>query len=170
MKKISPRGMKLLKSVHLLSAMMWAIGVISMAVVGFISPESGDELHILLFVNRCIDNVLVIPGAIITIVTAVIYGICTNWGFFKHKWITVKWIAAVAVAVIGTFYFNVKMERCIEITALSRDTALINPELLGNMQITMIGSCFQASVLAALVVISVFKPWKKRNDLPVKEI
>ncbi len=68
----------------------------------------------------------------------------------------------MAVTIAGTFYFNVKMERCVEITALSRDTALTNPELLGNMQITLTGTCFQAAVLVALVVISVFKPWKKK--------
>ena len=170
MNKISPKGLKILKTVHLLSSMMWVVGVISMAVVGFISPESGDELYMMLSVNRHIDDVLVIPGAIITIITALIYEICTNWGFFKHTWITVKWIAAMAVTIAGTFYFNVKMERCVEITALSRDTALTNPELLGNMQITLTGTCFQAAVLVALVVISVFKPWKKKNNLSVKQI
>ena len=150
MNKISPKGLKILKTVHLLSSMMWVVGVISMAVVGFISPESGDELYMMLSVNRHIDDVLVIPGAIITIITALIYEICTNWGFFKHTWIT--------------------MERCVEITALSRDTALTNPELVGNMQITLAGTFFQAAVLVALVVISVFKPWKKKNNLSVKQI
>ena len=162
MKKISPKGMKILKTVHLLSSMMWVVGVISMGVAGVISPGSGDELHMMLSVNRHIDDILVIPGAIITLITGLIYGVCTNWGFFKHTWITVKWIAAMAVTIAGTFYFNVKMERCVEITALSRDTALTNPELLGNMQITLTGTCFQAAVLVALVVISVFKPWKKK--------
>lgn len=170
MKKISPKGMKILKTVHLLSSMMWTVGVISLAVVGFITPESGDELHMMLSVNRHIDDTLVIPGAIITIITALIYGICTNWGFFKHTWMTVKWLAAMAVTIAGTFYFNVKMERCAEIAALSRDTALTSPELLGNMQITLTGTCFQAAVLVALVVISVFKPWKKKSDLSVKRI
>ena len=160
--------MKLLKTAHLLSAMMWTVGVMSMMVVGFMSPESGDELHILLSVKKYIDDTLVIPGAIITLVTAIVYGLCTNWGFFKHKWITVKWIAAVAVVVAGTFYFNVKMHRCIDITSISRDTALANPEVVENMQIIMIGTCFQAAILVALVVISVFKPWKKKSDLPVK--
>lgn len=150
--------------------MMWVVGVIAMGVVGFISPESGDELHMMLSVNRHIDDTLVIPGAMATVLTALIYGICTNWGFFKHTWIMVKWIASITVITVGTFYFNAKMERCVEITALSRDAALTNPELVGNMQITLTGTFFQAAVLVALVIISVFKPWKKKNALPVKQI
>lgn len=40
-----------------------------------------------------IDYAIVIPGAILAVATGIIYGIFTKWGFFKHRWITVKWIA-----------------------------------------------------------------------------
>ncbi|MCC8173868.1 MAG: hypothetical protein LIO65_05680 [Odoribacter sp.] len=84
MKKLNAKGMKVLKICHLLFVMMWVVGVIAMGVVGLIRPESGDELYMTLFITRIIDDVLVIPGAMLTVVTAIIYGINTNWGFFKH--------------------------------------------------------------------------------------
>ena len=54
---------------------------------------------------RLIDDIVVIPGAILTVVTGVIYGMFTNWGFFKHKWIIVKWILGITIIIVGIFVF-----------------------------------------------------------------
>ncbi len=165
MKKLGAKGMKVLKTCHLIFAMTWAVGVMAMAVINLIEAQSGDELYMSLFVNRFIDDALVIPGAILTVITAIIYGVSSNWGFFKHRWIIVKWIVSVAVIIVGTFYFSPKLDRCIEIADQTRDAALSNTELISNAQISLYGSFFQAGILIALVVISVFKPWKKKKSV-----
>ncbi len=74
-----------------------------MAVVNLIKAQSGDELYMALFVYRIIDNAIVIPGATLTI----IYGVWTNWGFFKQRWIIVKWIVSMLVIIVGTFILGV---------------------------------------------------------------
>jgi len=163
MKKLSTKGVKILKTFHLLFVMIWVVGVIAMAVINLINPQSGDELYMTLFINRLIDDVLVIPGAILTIITAIIYGTYTNWGFFKHKWITVKWIVSILVIIVGTFFFSPKLDKCLEIADLTRDAAFNNAELISNSQISLIGAFVQAGILIFLVVISVFKPWKQKK-------
>lgn len=165
MKKLGAKGMKVLKTCHLVFVMMWVVGVMAMAVINLIEAQSGDELYMSLFVNRFIDDALVIPGAILTVITAIIYGVSSNWGFFKHRWITVKWIVSVVVIIVGTFYFSPKLDRCIEIADQLRDAAFSNPELISNSQISLYGSFAQAGILIVLVVISVFKPWKKKKAL-----
>lgn len=165
MKKLGTKGMKVLKTCHLVFVMMWVVGVMAMAVINLIEARSGDELYMSLFVNRFIDDVLVIPGAILTVITAIIYGVSSNWGFFKHRWITVKWIVSVVVIIVGTFYFSPKLDRCIEIAAQLRDAAFSDPELISNSQISLYGSFAQAGILIVLVVISVFKPWKKKKTV-----
>ena len=42
-----------------------------------------------------VDEHFLIPGGIGIIVTAILYGTITKWGFFKQRWITVKWILTV---------------------------------------------------------------------------
>jgi len=37
---------------------------------------------------------------------AVVYSIFTNWGWFKHKWITVKWCINAFGMVLGTFWLG----------------------------------------------------------------
>lgn len=163
MKKLGAKGMKVLKTCHLLFVMMWVVGVMAMAVINLIQAQSGDELYMTLLISRFIDDVLVIPGAILAVITAIIYGTSTNWGFFKHRWVTVKWIVSILVIIVGTFYFSPKLDRCLEIADIARDQAFSDPELITNSQISLIGAFVQAGILMILVVISVFKPWKKKK-------
>lgn len=163
MKKLSSKGVKVLKSCHLLFVMMWVIGVMAMAVINLIEAGSGDELYMTLFISRFIDDILVIPGAVLTVITAIIYGMNTNWGFFKHTWITVKWIVSILIIIVGTFYFSPKLDKCLEIADLTRDAAFDNPELMTNSQISLYGAFIQCGLLIVLVIISVFKPWKKKK-------
>lgn len=163
MKNLGTKGIKVLKTCHLVFVMMWVVGVMAMAVINLINPLSGDELYMSLYISRFVDDVLVIPGAILTVITAIVYGVWTNWGFFKHKWITVKWIVSIIVIVVGTFYFSPKLDRCLEIADQTRDAALTNPELIANSQISLYGAFIQAGILLLLIVVSVFKPWKKKK-------
>lgn len=163
MKKLGAKGIKVLKTCHLLVVMIWVVGVAAMAIINLITPQSGDELYMTFYISRLVDDTLVIPGAILTIITAIVYGAFTNWGFFKHRWITVKWIISILVIVVGTFYFSPKLDSSLEIANELRDTAFTNPELIWNHQVSLIGAFVQASVLIFLVVISVFKPWKKKR-------
>jgi len=165
MKKLGTKGIKVLKTSHLLFVMIWVVGVLAMAVIGLIKPRSGDELYMALYITRLIDDVFVIPGAVCTVLSAAVYGLCTNWGFFKYRWITVKWIVSILIIVVGTFYFSPKLDRCLEIVRLTQDAALNNPELISNLHITAAGAFIQSGALIFLVIISVFKPWKKKKNI-----
>ncbi len=164
MKKLSPKGTRLLKVFHLLFAMTWLASVLAMGVLTLLKPvSSGDSLYILKTANLWIDPVLTIPGAMCTLVTGIIYGAFTPWGFFKQPWITVKWIFSVLVILFGTFYSHPLSLHALELTEQSREAALGNIEVIGAMRTTLFSSAINAVFLIALVVISVFKPWKRRK-------
>lgn len=163
MKKLNSKGIKVLKTIHLLLVMMWVTGVLAMATLYLLKPKSGDELYMVLNIILFIDWVFVIPGAILTVVVGVIYGFFTNWGFFKYRWITVKWIVAILIILAGTFYYSPLLEQSLEIADQTRDAALENPTIATNTIQTLISSSIQGLALIILVVISVFKPWKKKK-------
>lgn len=83
MKKLSAGQIKILKVFHLVFVMMWVVGVAAMALLCLIKANSGDELFMVFHITRFIDDVFVIPGAILTVVTGIVYGAFSNWGFFK---------------------------------------------------------------------------------------
>lgn len=163
MKNLSPNGVKTLKVFHLVFVMMWIIGVVAMAIIYFAYPQSGDELYSSFHIMRLVDDILVIPGAMLTVVTAVVYGQFTNWGFFKHRWIVVKWIISITVILVGTFIFSPWLDNCLAIANEERDRALTNPDILHYTPLISIFACVQSAALIFLVVVSVFKPWKKKK-------
>lgn len=163
MKKLNAKGMKVLKTCHLLLVMIWVVGVIAMAILFLQRPKSGDELYMTLKIILFIDWVLVIPGALLTVVVGIIYGIFTNWGFFKHRWIIVKWIVSIVVILVGTFYYSPLLEQSLEIADRTREAALHKPIVISNMRQTFICASIQGISITILVVISVFKPWKKKK-------
>jgi hypothetical protein len=40
------------------------------------------------------------------LITSLIYSIWTHWGFFKHKWVTVKWGIFALQMVFGIGFLN----------------------------------------------------------------
>ncbi len=163
MKKFGAKGMKVLKVCHLLLVMVWVVGVVAMSFLFLLRPESGDELYMTLKIINFIDWSLVIPGALLTILVGIVYGVFTNWGFFRHRWIIVKWIVSITVILVGTFYFSPHLEYALEIADRTRDAALNNPAVASNMKQAFFSASIQGIAVVILVVISVFKPWKKTS-------
>ncbi len=54
-----------------------------------------------------IDKFFLIHGGIGIVLTALIYSIFTKWGFFKVKWVGVKWVLTEPLPV-ETFPANVR--------------------------------------------------------------
>lgn len=164
-KRLSPQGMKLLKVFHLIFIMMWTIGVVFMSVLNW-KPESLFPKFIYnQETSLFIDYVFVIPGAVCAVITGIIYGIKTNWGFFKYKWITVKWILGILVVIIGTFVLHP-----IALNILSNTESL--PEenykfFLNDWRLDIVTlqimATIQAVALIFLIVVSVYKPWMKKK-------
>lgn len=164
MKKLSTDGVKRLKIFHLLFVMMWVIGVVALSIIYFTFPKSGDELYNTFRIMRLIDDALVIPGAILTVVTAIIYGRYTNWGFFKHNWIIVKWFFAIIIIVVGTFIFSPWLDNCLAIADIQRERAMTDSYINKYFPLISLFAAIQSAGLVFLVVISVIKPWKKSNS------
>lgn len=164
MKKLGSKGLKVLKTLHLIFAMIWTTGAIAMVLVTFLSKaESGDELHTKYSILLLIDNWLIITGAMTSLAIGIVYGIFTNWGFFKHRWIIVKWIITVAEILFGTFAYHPWLTRNLEIIAELKGAAVHNVEYMTNNRWMEISGFFQAGLLLFLIVISVFKPWKAKK-------
>ena len=55
---------------------------------------------------EAIDMKILVPGAVGCLLTGIVYGIFTHWGFFKHRWLTVKWTLTLFMILFGTFYMG----------------------------------------------------------------
>ena len=161
-KKLKPQAIKILKMFHVFFAFCWIIGGIALCLLVFIThPESGDELYMRSRILQIVDDYFIIYGAIGALITGLIYSIWTNWGFFKHTWIIVKWVMIILQIGFGTFLLGPCINNNVFIADEFRDEALIDSVVLSNITTIQIWGTVQEVLLLMVIVISVQKPWKK---------
>jgi uncharacterized membrane protein len=163
MKKLSPKGQRWLKAFHSLFACMWVgAAIVLSAKQFFVNPSNGGELYGITSTMDFIDIFIIIPGAIGVLVTGFMYSMWTNWGWFKHGWITVKWIICWYGVVFGTYPLGPWMSGLARISREQGMSALSNPAYLHNRTMLYMFGTFQAATLVFAVFITALKPWKKR--------
>ncbi|WP_022850400.1 DUF2269 family protein [Limisalsivibrio acetivorans] len=168
MKKLSGNGQKILKIAHLITASCWVGGALSLVMLYFLKKDisEGAVVHGVNLSTHYLDwAVIIIPGATGCFLTGLIYSVFTNWGFFKHRWITVKWIITITAITFGTFFLGPWETRMMNLTGELGTQALTNSEYLLNQSRHFISGSIQLLSLIFMVAISVLKPWRKRKQI-----
>jgi len=84
MKKLSAKGLKWLKGFHLIAVSSWIGGAVSLLALYFLKLGV-DDGNVLYGINRSIHhvdmNIVVIPGAVGSLLTGLLYSIFTNGDF-----------------------------------------------------------------------------------------
>lgn len=125
-------------------------------------PDSGAELFAANSAVKLIDDFIIIPAALGSLLTGLLYSIFTHWGFFRHRWVTVKWVITVATILFGTFWLGPWLNGLTAISGATGLAALQDPEYLRLRGMNTLFGYMQLSLLIATVFISVLKPWKNR--------
>ena len=119
---------------------------------------------VLFGINQSIHHVdmvvVVIPGAFGCLITGLIYSSFSNWGFFKHNWLIIKWIVTIAAILFGTFFLGPWETNMTEISGKLGIASLNDQEYLYNENMNLIFGVVQCLLLIATIFISTIKPWK----------
>ncbi|MBO4984913.1 MAG: hypothetical protein J6C87_04635 [Bacteroides sp.] len=163
MKTLNTTGLKVLKVIHLVCAVMWMGGAIGMMVLLFHMPEeNASEMYATSMALKLIDDYPIILGANGCLLTGLLYGIFTKWGFFRHRWLILKWIFTLFMILSGTFI----MGPCVNGNAAhATDLAFyLSPEsdFWPNLTTILHWGLLQNILLLITIIVSVFKPWKKK--------
>jgi hypothetical protein len=75
---------------------------------------------------QIVDDYFIIPGAFGAFMTGLIYSIWTNWGFFRHPWIIVKWVMIILQTIFGIMLGSFINDNVVIADQL-RDAALTDP-------------------------------------------
>lgn len=83
-----------LKFAHLFFAALWGGGATTMVLLFCLfHPSTAHEQITFSKILFYIDFIIVGPGAGGCLATGLIYSLYGNWGFFKFKWITLKYLS-----------------------------------------------------------------------------
>jgi hypothetical protein len=164
MKKLSVKPKNWLLSVHVASGGIWlgtAFCLVAIAIIKRDTPN-GDELYGINSVLKFMDDWVIIPTATLSLVTGGLLSWLTIWGFTKHYWVIVKWVATVTLITTGTIWLGPWLNAMTAISEAERLQALRNPLYVFDQQGVIAGGSIQTACLLAIIAISVLKPWGRR--------
>lgn len=154
-------GPKWLKTVHLLAAILWIGCGIAMNLLRVtITPDTPEGMAVLSLAIKILDDLLIFGGVIGILVTAIVYGVWTKWGFFKQRWLTVKWIMTVVMILIGWIIMGPAVNGNVQ----PPEWYATNMDVYNsNLGTSAVWGPIQLLLLGGVLVISVFKPWKAKK-------
>ena len=164
MQKLKAKGQNWLRGFHAFFGCVWLGSAVTLAVLQFaVDPSDGRELYGIIRTMNLIDYMVLVPGALGVLLTALIYSIWTNWGWIKHKWIVVKWIICIYGIIFGSFALAPWLRKMISISLNEGMEALMNPTFLHNQEMLLLFGTFQTATLIFAVFLAALKPWEKRS-------
>jgi hypothetical protein len=161
--KLSPSNQKWLKVLHVYLGGIWAGGAASLFAIHCLYPtNSGAELYARNMAMIYIDNYVIIPAAIGSCLTGLLYSHLTNWGYLKYYWIIAKWVFTIIFIIIGFFWLIPWLNNMLEVSTSMRTSQVIDSNNYDvAMTIHLAMTVVQTVLLFVVVIISVFKPWGK---------
>lgn len=162
MKPIGARSTHWLKTGHIVLASLWLGGATSIVAMSVgLEASNGGQLFGQDLAMKLVDDFLIIPAAIGTLITGLLYSILTKWGFFKHAWVIVKWVITLVAIIVGTFFLGPWLNSLPPISSAQGLEALVDPIYQQNKTLNLWFAGLQVMSLLAAIWLSVFKPWGK---------
>lgn len=164
MPKLSINQKNWLLSAHVGFAALWTGAVLSMFLLSLRNTKStnADVLNALDSAINLLDDWIVIPSAIGSVVTATLLCWVTNYGFTKFYWVITKWFLTTGLVVFGTFWLFPWGNTAEKLSAQEGLQALANPVYGFDAKGVLFGTVIQVLFLLIIIGISVLKPWGRR--------
>jgi len=164
MKKIGPKKMKWLKIIHVFLVVLFFGGILSSLALNLhIDLTNYDESYLIYKNIIIISDNIIRWGAVGTLLVGFIYGFFTNWGFFKHRCVGVKFVLFIIQTIVGIFIVDKLMIANMELLETQKEMALNNPIFIQNHEIRQYAIYFQVVVTIFIFIISYIKPWRKKK-------
>lgn len=156
--------MKALKVIHLVCAIAWFGSAISLNLLRLlVEVKDVEGMYWMAEILEAIDMKILVPGAVGCLLTGIVYGVFTNWGFFKHRWLTVKWVLTIFMILFGTFYIGPLVKENVVIGKALLEECGDAARYWQNVTSNAYAGLLQIVSLTFVTIISVYKPWKRKQ-------
>ena len=166
---MTPGLRKLALAVHVTFSVGWIGAVaafLALAVAGLTSRDA-QMVHAAYLAMEVTTWFVIVPLAIVSLLSGVVSSVGTSWGLFRHYWVLAKLLMTIfAIIALLIHTQPIDLLAAAETTAFSAD--------LQSQQLHMlIASGAALVVLIALTVLSLYKPqgmtrygWRKQRERP----
>ena len=140
--------------------MAWIGAAATIRIISFSTgnPTSGAELYAY---NQAIalGDLIIIPCAVLTVITGLILCWQTAWGFFKYWSVVIPLVAWVVAFALGIACLGTWVDDFVRISKAEGLAALQNGEYLYALRMLKIFGTVQIVILIFAAFISVIRPW-----------
>ena len=167
MSALSRTGYQVVKAFHLFFVSVW-LGSWLCLLLLLLVPVGNAGLPPILKAESQIHLTIVIPSVIGSLITGIIFSGATKWGFFKHRWIIIKYVANIFPIVGGALIFVPSLRGMTNI-ANSSPGVLANPAYIADRNAAVLFLLIQFVFVCGAIYLSVFKPHigPKRSQIEV---
>ncbi|MDE7372268.1 MAG: hypothetical protein K2N07_11135, partial [Desulfovibrio sp.] len=147
---LKSRGMKILKTVHLLGVSCWLGGAVSMIMLNLsgVGADREGMLYGINFSSHVVDMWVVITLGLGTcVLTGLIYGLLTPWGFFRQRWVAVKWLVTGLCFASGWIFLGRWEAALLAMSEAAGNAALQEAAYRQVRALHLAGSLVQAALL-----------------------
>jgi uncharacterized membrane protein len=164
MAKIGRRGRLWLRSFHIFITGAWIGASLSATIIPFIADRAADgsAFHAYHATVQLLDSII-IPSAVLTLITGLLLCWLTAWGFFKHGWVIYSGAVGIVAILLGVVWLGPGIESLVDISKVEGLSARQNPEYGSAWNTVAALSIVQVVVLISAVFVSALKPWRKRE-------
>jgi hypothetical protein len=165
MKKLTLQQKHWLLSAHIIFAALWTGTVLSMFLISW-SNKNSTNANILYARHSAVnllDDYVVIPAAIGSVLTATFLCWLTNYGFTKFWWVISKWFLSISLIIFGTFWLYPWSNEAEAISQSQGLSAYSNLLYSWDAKGVLIGTIVQFVLLLVIIGISTIKPWGRRK-------
>lgn len=156
---------KILLSAHILLIGIW-IGCLSAIVLVILAGDLLTSQTTVVAASKVIfviNDYVIMNVSTAVAVTGLLFSTFTQWGFIKYWWIILKWIAIVGLAVFLLLYYAPVVNNLAGISNVFGKDVTFSADYLKLQNDLLFYSVTQLVLLFCIIIISVFKPWGKRN-------
>ena len=155
-RRLAPRWRKLLLTTHI-GASVGLLGTDATVLLLAASGAQGRDPAAVYPAAQLIGSLVLVPAALLSLVTGVLLGLLTPWGLFRHWWVTAKLALTTAGAVLSLVVLTPAL-------AALADAAGGPIPLARRLELVR-DSGAASVVLLVTLVLSVYKPFGRVRPL-----
>jgi uncharacterized membrane protein len=160
--RFSPRTRKAVLLLHILSSLTWLgldVGLLALSLTGYTADDPATVRAVYLAMN-VLGNTVLVPAALLALVTGVVLGLGTRWGLVRYHWVLVKLVITLITATLTIFLLRAGLQQA---AAEVRTIPGLPGEAGGGLLFAPIVSL---TCYVFMTVISIFKPWGRTRWAP----
>lgn len=154
---MTPRLRQLSLTVHVACSVGWlgaVIAYLALAIAGLRGQEA-QLVRAAYLAMELIGWFVIVPSSLAALSTGLVQSLGTEWGLFRHYWISVK----LGLTLVATLVLLVHMRAVSRVADVAAETTL-SPAALGMPRLQLVVHAGGGLlVLLAATALSVFKPW-----------